>query len=421
MKGKMHRRAFLSTSVCALGGAWANKAGAWTTKDGGVDRLLPIAADAAVNGKGIDRHRFGVNYTPSDNWWFCWNDWNAAPIERDLDAIRALGADHLRILLIWPYFQPNPQWISPAHLERLHQLIELMAERNLDAIVTIFTGQLSGLHFLPPFSTPSSSFYTGGEMWSAQEFFVRELARTIGHLENVIGFDLGNELNTCWKADPAVGDAWMAKMVPLMKTVFPNGLHVNGVDNEPWFQPTTFSARKLASAPLPVIHGYPYWSGALRYGGPMDPPSVKLLAAMATLVRSYSGDPGKLVWAEEFNTCIEALTPRQQAEWLERSVLSAMDAGVNWFTYWDSHDTNRKFAFDPVEYSLGLLTNDGKVKDQGRIFQELAKSYGGKLVAVPKSAPPAPPAQQTTDGTWEWMLDWMEWKPASSKWRSGTG
>jgi hypothetical protein len=162
---------------------------------------------------------------------------------------------------------------------------------------------------------------------------------------------------------------------------------------------------------LPVIHGYPYWTGALKYGGPMDPPSVKLLAAMATLVRSYSGDPGKYVWAEEFNTCIESLTPSQQGQWLERSAVAAMDAGVNWFTYWDSHDVSRKFAFDPVEYSLGLLTNDGKVKDQGRIFQELARSYSGKPVVMRGPAPPAPPSVQTTDATWQWMLDWMEWKP----------
>jgi hypothetical protein len=86
------------------------------------------------------RHRFGINYTPSHNWWFCWNDWNPDPIKRDLDAIAALGADHLRILLIWPFFQPNPKWVSPAHLERLDQLITLMDERHLDALVTVFTG-----------------------------------------------------------------------------------------------------------------------------------------------------------------------------------------------------------------------------------------------------------------------------------------
>ena len=25
----------------------------------------------------LTRHRFGVNYTPSRNWWFCWNDRDA--------------------------------------------------------------------------------------------------------------------------------------------------------------------------------------------------------------------------------------------------------------------------------------------------------------------------------------------------------
>ena len=43
----------------------------------------------------LTRHRFGVNYTPSHN---CWNDWNPDPIRRDLDAIAALGADHMRAL-----------------------------------------------------------------------------------------------------------------------------------------------------------------------------------------------------------------------------------------------------------------------------------------------------------------------------------
>ena len=74
----------------------------------------------------LTRHRFGVNYTPSRNWWFCWNDWNGDPIRRDLDAIAALGADHLRVMLVWPFFQPNPKWVSTAHLERLDQLIGLM-------------------------------------------------------------------------------------------------------------------------------------------------------------------------------------------------------------------------------------------------------------------------------------------------------
>jgi endo-1,4-beta-mannosidase len=369
------------------------------------------ATESSSLSHAVNRHRFGVNYTPSRNWWFCWNDWNVDPIQQDLDAIAALGADHLRIMLIWPYFQPNLTWVSSAHLERLSQLLGLMAERKLDALITVFTGQLSGWYFLPPFNKPDPALYTDSEIWKAQELLIRALARTMSQHPNIIGFDFGNEMNTCWHADTAIGDAWMAKMFRLMHEVCPSAIHVNGVDHHPWFEPATFSARALAANPFPVIHAYPYWSEALKYGGPMDPPSTRILSAFAALVRAYAGDARKPVWAGEFNTCIESMTQTQQAQWLESAVTSGIESGVSWFSYWDSHDVDRKFAFNSLEYSLGLLTNDGKVKEQGRAFKQLAEAYRDKQVKFPTSAPPPPPAAQNIDQTWSWLLEYLEWKP----------
>ena len=53
---------------------------------------------------------------------------------------------------------------------------------------------------------------------------------------NVIGFDFGNEVNTCWSAPVDAGDAWMEKMFALMNEALPDRLHVNGVDHHPWFR-----------------------------------------------------------------------------------------------------------------------------------------------------------------------------------------
>lgn len=129
----MDRREFISASA-AVAGAMAVRRG------GALDLMAHSTApirSAATLGLDVSRHRFGVNYTPSRNWWFCWNEWDADPIKRDLDGIAALGADHLRVLLIWPYFQPNPKYVSPLHLQRLDELLTLMGERNLDALVTV--------------------------------------------------------------------------------------------------------------------------------------------------------------------------------------------------------------------------------------------------------------------------------------------
>jgi len=93
---------------------------------------------------------------------------------------------------------------------------------------------------------------------------------------------------------------------------------------------------------------------------------------------------------------------------------AAIEQGVSWFSYWDSHDVDRKFAFNPLEYSLGLLTNDGRVKEQGRVFQRLAESYRGKPVVYPKGSAATPPAERTQEGTWRWLLEWMGWKPGKA-------
>jgi len=244
----MDRRTFLANGAAA--------AGVIATSQRVVVQAL-ATPESGVSSLDLTRHRFGVNYTPSHNWWYCWNDWDAEPIKRDLDAIAALGADHLRIFPIWPFFQPNPKQVSQPHLERLDQLLTLMGERKLDALVTAFTGGLSAFFFMPPFPPPpqaghtisSACFFNSLRMWGAsqapeaivqeilkmwgdaEELFVRELARTMNTHHNVIGFDLGNEIDNCWSAPTQDGDAWMARMFALTDEVLPKHVHVNGVLN----------------------------------------------------------------------------------------------------------------------------------------------------------------------------------------------
>src|SRR5579862_7915580 len=96
----MNRRKFLVAGG-AVAGALAMKQSARAMEGGGFSRAIADAASGVGPNLDLARHRFGVNYTPSRNWWFCWNDWNADSIKRDLDAIAALGADHMRLMLIW--------------------------------------------------------------------------------------------------------------------------------------------------------------------------------------------------------------------------------------------------------------------------------------------------------------------------------
>ena len=116
------------------------------------------------------------------------------------------------------------------------------------------------------------------------------------------------------------------------------------------------------------------------------------------------------MWAGEFNTCIKELNDDQQAEWLDKAVHAAIAEGVSWFSYWDSHDVDRKFDFNPLESTTGAADQRWAREGGVRVFKQMAESYRGKAVVFPTARLPQPPGEKTPDAAWKWILDWLGWK-----------
>lgn len=350
---------------------------------------------------------FGVNYVPSQKWWYCWNDFRSDDIARDLDAITQLGADHIRIFLLWPYFQPNWGWISDCHLDRLEKLMELAAERCLDVCPAMLTGWLSGSPFRPVFDRPDA-FYIDKEIQGSVDLYFQVCARRLNGHANFLGFDLGNELNCCWKpATLAEGDAWMERMLDLCETLSPQAVHGNGVDHLPWFQPHSFSPEKLAKRQsLIPLHCWIGFTGALRRSGALDRACTHLAPAMATLARAYAGEPDKPIWLQEFGASSEWVEENLIPAFLENAVHAAVAGGICRLTWWCSHDISREFKFPSMEYELGLISTQNKLKPSGFAFQEMARQYGGRPVKIPPAlhVPPTPgELLRSPEMTWEWL------------------
>lgn len=389
---KLKRRDFIHTSTAALAA-------------GAVQGLRPARAEGAPD--RLLRHRFGMNYVPSRNWYFCWNDWRADDIASDFDRIAELGADHLRIMLIWPWFQPNRRVVSGAHLDRLEELLRLAAARKLDVLVTLYTGWLSGFRFVPPF-LEKEPFFTSPQWAEVQGLYLTEVSKRLVQHANFLGYDIGNEINCCWSCSPEEGDAWMTRVFRQMQTECPGRVHVNGVDHNPWFRTTTFSPKALmAQQELVTLHCWPFWTGAGKFGGHLDKPYTRLPAAMAALARSHGQEARKPVWLQEFGACNAEMPEADVPRWLELAITSGIEEGVSWFTWWASHDVDPRFDFNPFEYGLGLMTVDNKIKEQGRAFKRLADAYRSKPVVIPTVPLPPPPEPRTTETTWRWILDWL--------------
>ena len=76
--------------------------------------------------------RFGVNYTPSRGWFHHWLDFDLDEVRRDLDAIAALGLDHVRVFPLWPVFQPNRTLIRPRAVADRYVAMDRLDPASLD-------------------------------------------------------------------------------------------------------------------------------------------------------------------------------------------------------------------------------------------------------------------------------------------------
>jgi hypothetical protein len=241
---------------------------------------------------------------------------------------------------------------------------------------------------------------------------------------NFLGFDLGNELNCCWQADvPDRGDLWHSQMLAVARKCAPQGVHVNGVDHNPWFRPATFSPHCLAATQsIIALHCWTFFTGALARadGNCFDPRCTCLPEAMAALARSYAGDPRKPVWIQEYGMSEDWTGKENIPRFLRESTLNALHSGVSWFTWWSSHDLDRKYDFHPLEYSLGLISHEQKIKPEGHAFKEIADAYRGRDVEHTGRADlPAPPSSLDMDSTWAWLEHWVETSKVAEQ-RGGT-
>lgn len=336
--------------------------------------------------------RFGVDYVPSKNWWYSWMNWNSQYILEDLQAIAGLGFDHIRIQLIWPVFQPDPTVFNRAALDHLSELLDIAARGSvgLDVEVTVLDGWLSGYDFEPAWRK-SMQMMTDDYMVSAELRLLDALAEAIGSHPRFLGFDLGNELDVInWDVSPSAGDAWASKLLSHCQQIAPGRFHVNGVDQNPWFNQRTFTQPEMAATgAASTYHAWTYWTGAADRYGWDGTGSLHLGEYFSELAKAFHTDLSRLTWMEEFGASPTTQPAADLPAFAEAFVRNTMSSANLWgWTWWASHDVDTAFTgFGSFEYQLGLLTINNEVKPAGERLAQLIPGW--------RSKPPAPAARST--------------------------
>lgn len=351
--------------------------------------------------------RFGVNYTPSVGWFHSWLDFSADDTARDLEAIAGLGADHVRVFPLWPVVQPNRTLIRQQALDDVARVVDIAASFGLDVTVDALQGHLSSFDFLPSWldSWHRRNMFTDPDVVASTAAYVRALAAAVGDRPNLLGITIGNEVNQFAHAPhpsphaitAEQGHAWAAAMVAAARS----GLEARDPSASPlasadgsrprplvtvaqydaaWYDDAQPFGPEHAAAhgDATITHSWVF-NGAAAVHGALGAGSVRHGEYLLQLAAAWNHDATRPNWLQEVGAPTNVVPLADAPSFTERTIRHALDVqhllGVTW---WCSHDVSRSLAdFPELEYDLGLLTNDGRVKPTGERFRAMAQEFGG--------------------------------------------
>ncbi|MET9812786.1 glycosyl hydrolase [Streptomyces sp. NPDC006355] len=360
-----------------------------------------MVIDAFTQGKTrpgedpIPTLRFGVNYTPRRGWFHAWHDFDPAHAREDLDQIATLGLDHVRVFHLWPLLQPNRTFIRPAAVDQLARLVDLAGEAGLDVLVDGVQGHLSSFDFYPEWtrSWHHRNVFTDPEAVAAQAELMRTLSRALAGRPNLIGLQLGNELNNLVEHNPvtpAEVDHYLDTLLAAAREHLPEGrLATHSAYDAAWYgddHPFTpeASARK---GDVTTVHPWVFSGDCARRYGPRSPQVLHLAEYGTELAKAYAEDPARPVWVQEIGAPEPHIPAADAPDFARATVRNAAGCEGLWgVTWWCSHDVDRSLADYPeLEYTLGLFDSRGRAKPIATALAEtVAEVRAGQHPAHPR-------------------------------------
>lgn len=374
--------------------------------------------------------KFGVNYTPRGNWFHSWLDFDPAKVSEDMHTIASIGADHVRIFPLWPILQPNRTLIRSKAIDDVVKVAELAHEAGLNTSIDVLQGHLSSFDFLPSWVSTwhRRNLFTDPQVVDGQLQLLTALGNALKDVPGTTGLTVGNEfIQFAALRHPdadliskAEANQWLATLLGKAKEIWPNGTHVHCHDDDLWFDDThPFTPSSAVEyGDLTTVHSWVFGRVGPRFG--KSAPELVLFARyLCELAVAWSPNPKRGVWLQEIGSPINYVETADAPQFLLDTVGNLLGAGgggvspnLEAITWWCSHDVSQALADFPVlEYSLGLISEDGKVKPIGEAFKEATQLYSATTyqpVEREKLVFNAPQWQRSqTDATHEFFDQWV--------------
>ncbi|MFC9434475.1 beta-galactosidase trimerization domain-containing protein [Nocardia sp. NPDC057030] len=341
--------------------------------------------DGRLYRAGLPFLALGVDYHPSEAGCRIWTDWDPGAIAKDFARIAEAGLNTVRFFVFWRDFEPEPGHVEQEMLDRLHRVVTEAAMAGLACVISVFTIWMNGQRLELPWRR-GRSLWRDGEMLAREEGFARLVARAVRHCDNVLAFDLGDEIGC---VDPveaasltaAEVTAWHARLAAVLRAEAPNALVLQANDASGVLGPSPFGADTSTALDVIGVHGFPVWSpgsieSTLSYKATnLTPFLVRFAAAYGVPLVDELGSYG-----------VDDLTA---AAYLRASAASAIANGAAGLFVWcwqDIASTAEPYQDRPAERFVGLHRLDGTAKPVMREYHRTVGAATDLVVTRPRPA-----------------------------------
>jgi endo-1,4-beta-mannosidase len=289
----------------------------------------------------------GVNFWSRRGGPLMWRTYDDALVREELGVLAAHGLNVTRSFFYWPDFQPAPDVIDDAAVDRYRQFLRACEDVGIGTIPTFIVGHMSGWNWEPSWRA-GRDYYGDGFMLGQQAFFIREMVRRITPSPAIAGWLISNEM-------PLLGGPAAREYIRAWGLVTVNAVRAGGSDlpvslgDGAWTKEITgtdngFRLRDQAD----VVDFF----GPHSY--PMGTDQTRQLSRAAFICEA--AQLGKPVVLEEFGVTDTFAAPEQAADYYRHCLHQTLLAGATGWIAWNNTD----FALDQTEpysshlYELGF-------------------------------------------------------------------
>ncbi|NLO74581.1 MAG: cellulase family glycosylhydrolase [candidate division WS1 bacterium] len=351
----------------------------------------------------------GVNYWASHAGAYMWRDWDPEVVARDLEVLAEHDLRTVRIFPLWPDFQPLEPYFSlggelremrttgdaglnPVMVERFGQFLEMAREHELQVIVALVTGWMSGQLFAPA-ALANRDLITDPRCVQWEIRLARELVRRFRSAPAILAWELGNECNCLQRiTQPEEAWRWVQALADAIRAQDPTRPVLSGMwthlDADPWRLEDLGELCDGLTA-----HPYPTWVPHVE-GWPLGDPRQSLhAAARACLYTDLGGRPSLV---EELGSLGEMYGGEQtRAEHARANLWNIWAHRGHGMLWWSAYDLTRARHRSPydtqaIEPQLGLFDEARRPYPAAEEMSNFAR----RLRGLPPEVAGLPPPQR---------------------------